>query len=237
MPIRAITFDFWNTLFRDANGEPRQRIRIDALARAANRPHAETAAALDAVWKEFGRAHREDQRTLAPQDAVRMACEFLNAEVAAPLQAELAEVFAKAILLQPAEPIEGALDAVRAAAAVLPVGLISDTGVSPGSSLRVLLDRNAFTPHFRSMVFSDIIGVAKPQRPMFAASAEDLGVGIDELFHIGDLDHTDIAGAKAAGSMAALFCAANASDAGRTHADYIFNDWAEFIALLPRLLD
>lgn len=235
MPIRAITFDFWCTLFRDANGDLRQRIRIDALARAANRSREDVAAALDVVWKEFGRVHREEQRTLTPQDAVRMACEHLDAKVAAPLQEELAEVFAKAILLQPAEPIEGAIEAVRAAAAAFPVALISDSGVSPGSSLRALMDRNGFTPYFRTMIFSDIVGVSKPQLPMFSAAAHELGVDTADLFHIGDLEHTDIAGAKAAGGMAALFCGVNPSDAADTRADYVFNDWSEFIALLPSL--
>ena len=110
MPIRAITFDFWNTLFRDANGEPRQQIRIDALARATRRSRQETAGALELVWQEFGRSHREDQRTLTPQDAVRLACEHLKAEVEEPLRRELCEVFAKAILLQSPEPIDGALE-------------------------------------------------------------------------------------------------------------------------------
>ena len=34
MSIRAITFDFWFTLFREANGKPRQRTRAEALSRA-----------------------------------------------------------------------------------------------------------------------------------------------------------------------------------------------------------
>ena len=46
MPVRAVTFDFWCTLFRDANGEARQQIRIDAFADATGVAKDEAAEAL-----------------------------------------------------------------------------------------------------------------------------------------------------------------------------------------------
>ena len=38
MAVRAITFDFWCTLFRDANSAPRQQTRVDAFASATAQP-------------------------------------------------------------------------------------------------------------------------------------------------------------------------------------------------------
>ena len=186
--VRAITFDFWNTLFRDLNSAPRQQIRVDALAQAIGVSPEAASGALDLVWAEFARSHREDQRTLTPADAVRMAGVNLGVTIEGPLLSELTEIFATAILVHSPEPICNALEAVRAAAEVLPVGLISDTGVSPANSLRRLLDRHDFTPFFRSMVFSDEVGVSKPQAPMFETAARDLAVTTQELLHIGDLE-------------------------------------------------
>jgi len=236
MPIRAITFDFWSTLFRDANSEPRQQIRIDALARAAGVSTEKASSALQPVWSEFYRSHIEDQRTLTPQDAARIAGANLGAVIEEPVLSQLAEVFATAILVHSPEPIENALEAVRAAAEVRPAGLISDTGVSPGSSLRQLLDRHHFTPFFRSMTYSDEVGVSKPRSPMFETAARSLGVAPDELLHIGDLERTDIAGAKGVGARAVLFAGEHPESLNHTQADYVFTAWSDFIKRLPALL-
>jgi putative hydrolase of the HAD superfamily len=237
MAVKAITFDFWSTLFRDANSAPRQQMRIDALAREAGVSPEKASGALDLVWPEFSRSHREDRRTLTPHDAVRFACRFLKVVLDDSVMDDLTKTFATAILEFSPEPIEGAFDAVKAAAAVLPVGLISDTGVSPGSSLKELMDREGFTPYFRSLVFSDVVGVSKPQAAMFERSASDLGVGPNELFHIGDLEYTDILGAKSVGSLAARFVADNPGTSPETEADYTFAAWSEFIDALPSILN
>lgn len=235
MPIRAVTFDFWCTLFRNANSEPRQAIRIEAFHAATGVPREDIATALDLVWGEFFRHHIEEQRTLYPEDAVRLTAQHLRVTLAPDVAADLARVFATAILEHSPEPIDGALDAVRAAAARGPVGLISDSGVSPGSSLRALLDRHGFAPYLEAMVFSDEVGVAKPQALMFETAARGLGVDPRDLLHIGDLEPTDIAGARAVGAVSALFVGDNANHLDGTQADHVFRTWPEFIDRLPAL--
>jgi putative hydrolase of the HAD superfamily len=176
--VRAITFDFWRTLFRDDGGEERRRFRLDAAVRIAERAPETIEPAMGRVMEAFSRAHKQEQRTLSAADAVRLLEEELDLTLGPERSGELAHAFATAILFHPPHPVEGALDAVRAAAARYPVGLISDAGISPGRSLRVLLERAGFTPHFTTLVFSDEVGVSKPQRPMFERAAAGLGVGI-----------------------------------------------------------
>lgn len=233
--IQAITFDFWRTLFRDANNELRQALRIEAFAAATGARTEDVSAAVKEVWREFDRCHREEQRTLDPEDAVRLCARSLEIEVDPAVARELSEVFATAILHHPPEPIEGALEAVKAAAAHRPVGVISDSGVSPGRSLRQLLERHGFLEHIRTLVFSDVVRVSKPQRPMFETAARALGVDVHGLLHIGDLEYTDIAGAQAVGARAALFTGDNDRYAKGTAADYVFASWDEFIERLPAL--
>lgn len=236
MTVKAVTFDFWCTLFRDANSEPRQQMRIDAFAEASGIPSDKVEQALRCVWTEFSRCHREDQRTLGPDDAVRMTAKQLNIELPQDISDRLAVVFATAILQFPPEPIDGALDAVQAASFRWPVGLISDSGVSPGTSLRVLLDRHGFTSWFDAMTFSDELGVAKPQARMFESTAARLGVAPHEILHIGDLEHTDIVGIRALGGKAALFKGANGHTRHETSADYVLNTWDDFLDLMPDLV-
>lgn len=234
MSIAAITFDFWGTLFRDAHGEERQRSRVDAFVAATGAPREAAARALDDAYREFFRVHIEEQRTLRPSDAVRMTCETLGITTDAPTADGLSQRFATAVLAYPPVPVEGALDAVRAAAARFPAALISDTGMSPGSSLRQLLDRHGFTEHFSVLTFSDHVGVSKPKAPMFERTAFALRVAPSALFHIGDLESTDVAGIQNLGGKAGLFAGVNTRFLGHTNADYTFTDWRQFIDLLAR---
>jgi putative hydrolase of the HAD superfamily len=233
--IRAITFDFWRTLFRDANSDLRRELRLRAFTEATGVPVEDAVQAMDHCFREFDRCHREEQRTLDPEDAIRLLSEALQITIPAQTASALAETFATAILQHPPEPIEGALDAVRAAASLRPVGIISDSGVSPGRSLQALLQRHGFLEHIRIAVFSDVQRIAKPQRGMFEAAAKGLGVDPHDLLHIGDLEYTDILGAKAVGAQAALFTGDNARYAGNTKADYTFPTWHDFIKRLPDL--
>ncbi len=237
MSVCAISFDFWRTLFRDANGVERQALRIKALIEATGLPEPRLNEALRVTWGRFNQHHVERQQTLGPDDAVRITLEQLGIDLPAATRESLAEAFATAILDYPPEPIEGALEAVQAAAARVPVGVISDSGVSPGSCLRVLLKRGGFLPFITALAFSDEVGVAKPQRPMFEACAQGLGVPLSGLLHIGDLETTDIAGARAVGARAALFTGDTPGVSTDTLAHYTFSRWSDFITALPDILN
>ncbi|MBI5094963.1 MAG: HAD family hydrolase [Candidatus Hydrogenedentes bacterium] len=237
MAIRAITFDFWRTLFKEAgNQTARQRIRMDALIAASGVSEQSAEQAFSVVYAEFERSHREDQRTLRPEDSVAILARELGVSFEPHTAKELAHTFATAIVYYPAVPIEGALDAVRAAAKRVPIGIISDVGMSPSPSIRALLERNGFLEYFTCLVFSDQIGVSKPQAPMFDAALRALAIRPEELLHVGDLEYTDIAGANAIGATAGLFVGDNDTYAEHTTARHTFTSWAAFIELLPALL-
>jgi len=236
MPVRAITFDFWATLFRDENGTARQQARARAFSEAAGVSEAAVAEAFKLTWSVFTFYHRDLHRTLGAEDAVRITSQTLGVTLRPRVARKLAGALGEAILEFPAVPIRGALDAVRSAAALCPVGLISDTGISPGYALRQLLDRHGFTPFFTALTFSDEVGVSKPEAPMFETAARALNVKPNELFHIGDLEPTDIVGAKAVGGQAALFAGENDQYRETTQADYAFENWEEFLSALPKIL-
>lgn len=236
MAIRAITFDFWRTLFRDV-GDParRRRIRIDALSEAAGVSPARAEDALRRAEHDFLLHHITEKRTLGPADAVDMVAQMLDVTLGDHKRHELTKVFAEAILYDPPTPIPGAFDAVKAASRSFPLGVVSDSGISPGRSLRVLLDQQGFTKYFGALAFSDEVGVAKPQAAMFETAARHLRVAPHELLHIGDLEMTDIAGAKGVGAKTALFAGDNAKYRETTSADYVFADWSDFVRVLPSL--
>ena len=235
MPIRAITFDFWRTLFRNTRREERHRVRVEAIAAATGLPIEQADAAMADAMNKFMHTHIHEQRTLGPRDAIRMLEESLRHKFDVTHADHLDEIFATTILQIPPEPIEGALEAVRAAAERGPVGLISDSGISPGASLYKLLERHGFAEYFQVCVFSDEIGVAKPQAAMFHAAATGIRSDLDCILHIGDLEPTDILGAMNCGATAALFAGDNTRFLGNTKARHTFTEWTTFCERLPKL--
>lgn len=238
MSIRAITFDFWSTLYRYADeGGARQLVRIKALAHLTRSSYRAAAEAIEAAQAAQLLQHLEVQQTMDAQGAVRAALEYLETSVSEESERQLARVFERAILLYPVEPIEGALEAVVAARQRCRVGLISDTGLSPGRYLRRLLKQDGFLDHLQVTVFSDEVGAAKPSSAVFEYAAEQLDVKPSELLHIGDLEGTDIEGAHAVGAQAALFVADNAMYEETTSAEYTFESWQTFVDALPYIVE
>lgn len=236
MAVRAITFDFWRTLFSDPR-EPieRRQIRIDAVCKVTGAAPGEVHRALLTSETEFLQHHIREQCTLGPIDAVAIVSRELGVPIADNAAHELAEIFGSAILHCPPVAIPGGLEAVRAAAQRFPIAIISDAGISPGKSLRTILERNGYAPHFKHMAFSDEVGVAKPQALMFDSTARALGVKKNELLHIGDLEGTDIRGAKAVGARAALFIGDHDRYRANNSADYVIENWKHFLELLPSI--
>lgn len=236
MKTQAITFDFWRTLFRNTGAEERRQIRAEALASASGVSVDAARAAVDEALQTFLMVHVKEQRTLQPEDAIPLVEKSLGIQFDASTSAALSVAFATAILEHPPDLVEGAMEAVAAAAERVPIALLSDSGVSPGSSLEELLRRHGLLVHFRSLVFSGDVGVSKPQSAMYHEAARSLGVPVKALFHIGDLEPTDIRGALNVGARAALFAGDNRRFIDKTSAHFTFTSWQSFIDRLPRIL-
>jgi putative hydrolase of the HAD superfamily len=235
MTVRAITFDLWRTLLRDDNSENRRRMRFEAFSRVTGVAVDEMWSAWDVALQEWARRHRDEQRTLHAHDFIALLEEVFGVKVSPESMPAVIETFQTAVLEQPPEAVDGAGEALEAAAARFPLGLISDTGNSPGQVLRQLLERYGFLKYFTVTVFSDEEGTCKPRREIFEAAARGLDVDLSELLHIGDLEFSDIAGAQAGGAKAALFAGVNDRFLHSTRADYVFTSWRDFLDLLPSL--
>jgi putative hydrolase of the HAD superfamily len=97
-----------------------------------------------------------------------------------------------------------ALDGARAsleelAAAGVRRALICDTGFSPGRVVRTLLDRVGLLPLLEVTIFSDEVGVPKPDPTLFTQALRGLSAEAAGAVHVGDIRRSDIAGARAVG--------------------------------------
>ncbi|OGL46900.1 MAG: hypothetical protein A2161_04980 [Candidatus Schekmanbacteria bacterium RBG_13_48_7] len=104
----------------------------------------------------------------------------------------------------PPSPYAGAINAVKELSNHFHLGIVSDTGMTPGRVLRKLLQKNNILDYFCCFSFSDEVGYYKPDSRIFHHALSCLGVAPGEACHIGDFIHTDIRGAKQIGMGAIL---------------------------------
>ncbi len=76
------------------------------------------------------------------------------------------------------------------------VGLISNTGITPGVALREFLMKERVSDYFDDMIYSEEVGIRKPDPRIFHLAAKHLGIKPKEIVHVGDNLRTDVWGAK-----------------------------------------
>ena len=84
------------------------------------------------------------------------------------------------------------------------VGLISNTGRSPASALRQMLETYGVLKYFDATVFSNEVMRRKPDRTIFDHAARMLGTENEAVVHVGDNPESDFWGARNAGMQAIL---------------------------------
>jgi putative hydrolase of the HAD superfamily len=85
------------------------------------------------------------------------------------------------------------------------IGLISNTGRTPGRTMRSVLEDYGLRKCFNAMTYSDEAGYIKPNKRIFEVALRELGAKPAQTVHVGDNPLLDVYGAKAAGCRAILF--------------------------------
>lgn len=209
----SVTFDLWDTLLNDQPGYDRERREIrcagmmniltsHGLKPSRNRlleAYDKSGAWLQTAWQTHKEISTLDQARCIANEAVERLPEDSE------LMQELENAYIKPVLELPPrlsdEAIE-TLDGMRDRS--LRIGLICNIGRSSGKILRDLLSEFRILDFFTATLFSDEIGIRKPDKRIFEAAASRLNVGISTIVHIGDHPEADAWGAKQAGMKAVL---------------------------------
>lgn len=245
MQIKLITIDFWNTLFDSSNGEKRNEYRIGELkfemAKAGlNISDSELSEVMSLSWEHFNRIWKQEQRTPGlkeTQDFFRAQLRFPNDNETAD---RLSHCFAESILYFPPKPVEGVVEAIQILSNNYLLAIVSDTGFSPGKVLKRLMHEFDMLNYFSSFSFSDETGVAKPHPKAFKVIFDELDVMPNEALHIGDIEDTDIIGAKNIGMRAIRFTGdptafLNLNNSKDTAADYESENWMDIVNYINNL--
>ena len=81
----------------------------------------------------------------------------------------------------------------------LKIGLISNTGMTPGTAFRRFLDQHKLLHFFDTLTFSDEVKLAKPSDQIFRLTVDSLGTTPEQTVHVGDHVINDVQGAKQVG--------------------------------------
>jgi putative hydrolase of the HAD superfamily len=134
--------------------------------------------------------------------------------------------------------LEGARETLQLlAGAGVRTALICDTGLTPGRVVRRHLDALGLLPHLEAQVFSDEVGVPKPDPRVFHRALELLDAEPARAVHVGDLLRTDVAGARAVGMRSVRLRGHHDDEdaaGGLGEADYVADSHAQLRAILGR---
>lgn len=210
--IRAVTFDLWETLLfeRDCANLLRTAVRCRNVAAVLNGfgvqsspEHVDLAiktaiSTLITAWDKSKDISHADQLRLIIQAMPGAAARFKDDWLAQLSTAFVSPIFEVRPYLNP--DAQKVIHELRKRGKLTAV--ICNTGLTPGSALRKLLAEFQIAEYFDLMLFSEELGIRKPDREIFNMATRGLKVKQCEVVHVGDNLKSDVWGAKNAGLKA-----------------------------------
>ncbi len=204
--IRAVTFDLWETLLLEEDGFNARRtsarcrnlssaldsfgvkIPVEQLAKAIK----DLSSWLAGIWRSNREVSHLEQILFIIQNASRGSIKVKNEWIE-----DLSSAYASALFEVQPYLNPDALTVVKwLKNQNKQIGLICNTGLTPGFGLRRFLEKKRIAQYFEFMIFSDEIGVRKPDPRIFHMAAGSFRLDPRQVVHIGDNLKSDIWGAN-----------------------------------------
>ena len=213
--IEAITFDLWQTLILDERelGRTRTRRRLEGSLEALN------AAGYDFSFDKLQEAHRACFRTcrvihnqekdVTFDEQVSIFIDNIDKNLSQRLDPQVTSrisyCYAEAFFDFPPPVVSGAYEVLKEINNMgYRVGMISNTGMTPGRLFRRYLAQHKILDFFQALTFSDEVMLCKPSTRMFHMTLDELGTTPDKAVHVGDHVANDILGGNRAGMRTVL---------------------------------
>lgn len=210
MPLNGVTFDLWQTLLMDNPelGRARAQVRLDGAIEALLTAGEEYS--IDHVREAYRQCYRtchairDDDRDVSFREQIEIFIghidEGLLGRLPDPVVDRIATIYADSLFHHP-PPVHKDACAVLGRVKELGyrVGLISNTGMTPGVTFRQYMEQLGMLGFFDALVFSDEVKLAKPSIEMFHRTTEALGLPVEQVVHVGDHLFNDVHGARLAG--------------------------------------
>lgn len=202
----CITFDLWQTLIVDQQdwGKIRSDLRINSCYETLKENHIPVelehiAFAYKQTYEECDEL-RKNGLDISFRDQVLMYLSFIKEGIVEELSEssirKIINDYGYAFYEAPPELAKGALGILEyAQSKQLKIGLISNSGTTPGIIVKAYLEQLGILEFFHDMVFSDELLISKPSGKIFMKSLMNLQAMPEETIHVGDNLYSDIHGA------------------------------------------
>jgi putative hydrolase of the HAD superfamily len=204
--IDTITFDLWNTLIAhdDEYDENIRRIRVRSIKDTLDEKglcysHEELKKAHDVSGEVFFKKWSCDI-DVCVEEQLETFLKCLGVEPTNELICSIDAPYTEAVLKVEPFIVDGALDVVKGLKEKgYRIALISNTGRTPGKSMRKVMNRMGMLDLFEATVFSNEVGFQKPNTKIFETALGMIGSKPSRSVHIGDHSVLDVLGAKRMG--------------------------------------
>ena len=201
---KALTFDLWNTLIADVDYSKR---RIGILLHVCEqqqcfRDVSAVRAAYQSAMRLWDECWRVKRKGISIHELIGHIFDILNIHLKKTIQDDVVARFAGVVVADPPPMLDFASSILEVLHTKYRIGLVCDTGFTPGQVLRQVLQGHNMLQYFCCLLFSDEVGATKPSALIFQRTLDALQLNADEVVHIGNLLQTDVVGAKAMGMTA-----------------------------------
>ena len=208
--ITAVTFDLWQTLLLDRP----EMGRIRTQARLQGTREALATAGEEFTFEHIEAAYREGIRQCQEIREARLDVSFLQqveifVNCISPALVDripgetfrvIVSCYSDSFFEHPARPHPEGIQVLRSVKDMgLRLGMVSNTGMTPGVSFRRFLAEHGMLDFFEVLTFSDEVGISKPACEIFHMTLEQLGSTPSQAIHVGDHIFNDVAAARACG--------------------------------------
>ena len=208
--ITTVTFDLWQTLLIDNRelGLRRSDARLEGVWRVLSDcgEEFEPEHISEAYWECYRQcaAVREELRDVSFPEQIDIFVESISPGLGGRLTdgalSEITRVYADSFLDYPPPAHSDAVYVLKSVHAMgLRIGMISNTGMTPGSTFRTYLANTGMLGYFDTLTFSDEVKMAKPAKEIFLLTLRAMNSVPEQTVHIGDSVRNDVAGAKLCG--------------------------------------
>ncbi len=239
MSIKAITFDFWSTLYKGKTINYTKRLHrlqtnVENGSGVKFTPE-QFATAVKVARKQWSQAWQEEHRTLVAQEWLEIMLQNLETTLPAESFQAIQTDMEDSVLKDRPTPAPKMEVVLAELASQYKLAIISDTGLTPGRILRQILTEDKLAPYFTHFTFSDELGRSKPHPTAFLSTLKALEATPAQAVHLGDLLRTDIAGAQGVGMRGVQYIGLNYDKGdGSITPDAVINDHPELGELLQR---
>lgn len=214
--IDTVTFDLWNTLISNwpLDNQRYGRMRVDRIRGILKQNGREVKfddlfQAYDSGFEKCKEIWRQNL-DISTEEQLKIMFDLQEDEkyrdIPPSLMPMLVEAFAAPILDEPPPVIDGAreiLEQIKKES--YKIGLICNTGRTPGKTIRILLERLGMIGYFDFMTFSNEFRIRKPDTRIFLHTLSRLNSHPQNSLHVGDIIELDVRGAKNAGMLSVHF--------------------------------